>query len=129
MLDDGRFRGRIYGKPSVKDGKWIVTSYVPPEKRDLEGRSVWTESGSCYLLGAPAEPEQGITFCGGGGGGGGGRVGGRARVRDARANAVASYDSVTPSRRTTFSPVSRELSNCSSSIVVCSAESSGGAPW
>ena len=57
MLDDGRFRGRIYGKPSVKDGKWIVTSYVPPEKRDLEGRSVWTESGSCYLLGAPAEPE------------------------------------------------------------------------
>ena len=57
MLDDGRFRGRIYGKSTVKDGKWIVTSYVPPEKRDLEGRSVWTESGSCYLLGAPAEAE------------------------------------------------------------------------
>ena len=57
ILDDGRFRGRIYGKLNVKDGKSITTSYVPPENRDFEGRMVWTESGSCYMLGAPAEPE------------------------------------------------------------------------
>jgi hypothetical protein len=51
MLEDGRFRGRVYGKPGVREGKWIVTSHVPPERRDLPARCVWTDSGSNYRLG------------------------------------------------------------------------------
>ena len=51
MLEDGRFRGRVYGKPGVREGKWIITSHVPPERRDLPARCVWTDSGSNYRLG------------------------------------------------------------------------------
>lgn len=55
MTADGHFRGRVYGKAGVQDGKWVVTSYVAPEKRDLPAACVWTETGSAYRLGQPAE--------------------------------------------------------------------------
>ena len=55
MTAEGHFRGRVYGKRGVVDGRWVVTSYVPPERRDFPARCVWTESGSTYRLGQPAE--------------------------------------------------------------------------
>ena len=54
MTAEGHFRGRVYGKAGVADGKWIVTSYVPLERRDLPAACVWTETGSTYRLGQPA---------------------------------------------------------------------------
>lgn len=54
MTEEGHFRGMVYGHPKVKDGRWIVTSYVPPERRDLPACCVWTETGSCYRLGVRA---------------------------------------------------------------------------
>ena len=54
MLEDGRFRGRVYGKAGVTEGKWVITSHVPPERRDLPARCVWTDSGSTYRLGQKA---------------------------------------------------------------------------
>ena len=42
------------GKPGVADGKWITTSFVPPERRDVPASMVWTETGSTYRLGQPA---------------------------------------------------------------------------
>ena len=54
MTEAGHFRGRVYGKKGVTDGRWIVTSYVPPERRDIPASCVWTESGSTYRLGRPA---------------------------------------------------------------------------
>ena len=62
MTSEGHFRGRVYGKPGVKEGKWIVTSYVPPERRDFPAACVWTETGSNYRLGRQHRPP------GGGGG-------------------------------------------------------------
>ena len=53
MTAEGQFRGRVYGKPGVKDGKWVTTSYVPPERRDWPASYVWTETGSTYRLGCP----------------------------------------------------------------------------
>ena len=38
-------------KLGVREGKWIITSHVPPERRDLPARCVWTDSGSNYRLG------------------------------------------------------------------------------
>jgi superfamily II DNA or RNA helicase len=52
LTADGRFRGRVYGKPGVGDGKWVTTSFVPPERRDYPASCVWTETGSRYRLGA-----------------------------------------------------------------------------
>ena len=54
MLADGRFHGRVHGKPGVADGKWVTTSYVPPERRDLPAACIWTATGSTYRLGVPA---------------------------------------------------------------------------
>ena len=54
LTADGRFRGRVYGKPGVGDGKWVTTSFVPPERRDYPASCVWTETGSRYRLGAQA---------------------------------------------------------------------------
>ena len=58
MLEDGRFRGRVYGKAGVTEGKWVITSHVPPERRDLPARCVWTDSGSTYRLGQKARGER-----------------------------------------------------------------------
>ena len=55
MTEAGHFRGRVHGKPGVPDGKWIVTSFVAPEKRDFPAATIWTETGSAYRLGAPKQ--------------------------------------------------------------------------